>query len=66
MIELKYLKKGEDSPTARERALSEGRDQLRRYLTDSNRMGHLSRHPLHKAVAVYIGAEDLVWWEGEP
>lgn len=46
MVELKYLKKGEDSPSARERALLEGRSQLRRYLADANRMRHLSRHTL--------------------
>ncbi len=62
LIELKYLKRGEDSPKQRETALDNGREQLRRYADDGRVQQNLGEAQLHPLVLLYSGWE-LVWRE---
>jgi hypothetical protein len=62
LIELKYLKRNEDSPRQREMALEEGRQQLRRYADDGRIQQTLGEAQLHPLVLLYSGWE-LVWRE---
>ncbi len=62
LIELKYLKRSEDSPERREAALEEGREQLRRYADDARVQQALGDAQLHPLVLLYSGWE-LVWRE---
>jgi hypothetical protein len=62
LIELKYLKRGEDSPKQRETALEDGRQQLRRYAHDVRVQQALGEAQLHPLVLLYSGWE-LVWRE---
>jgi len=65
MIELKYLGRGADSPAARAQALAEGRAQIARYCEDASRRAYLSQWTLHKAVALFVGIDEVVWEEVE-
>ncbi len=62
LIELKYLKRGEDAPEKRREALEEGRQQLRRYADDPRVRQALGAAHLHPLVLLYSGWE-LVWRE---
>jgi hypothetical protein len=62
LIELKYLKRSEDSPERRKAALTEGREQLRRYADDPRIQQTLEKAQLHPLVLLYSGWE-LVWRE---
>lgn len=62
LIELKYLKRGEDSPKQREITLENGREQLRRYADDVRVRQNLGEAQLHSLVLLYSGWE-LVWRE---
>jgi hypothetical protein len=62
LIELKYLKRGEDAPEKRREALEEGRQQLRRYADDPRVRQALDAARLHPLVLLYSGWE-LVWRE---
>ncbi len=62
LIELKYLKRSEDSPERRKAALEEGREQLRRYADDPRIQQTLGKAQLHPLVLLYSGWE-LVWRE---
>jgi hypothetical protein len=62
LIELKYLKRSEDSLERREAALTEGREQLRRYTQDARVQQALGDAQLHPLVLLYSGWE-LVWRE---
>ena len=62
LIELKYLKRSEDSADRREAALTEGRAQLRRYADDARVRQALGDARLHPLVLLYSGWE-LVWRE---
>ncbi len=64
MIELKYLKKKDDTPAARERLLAEGQAELHTYLQDEPRMRYLGRYDLRTAVALFVDADELVWAAG--
>ena len=64
MIELKYVKKKQDTPAKRKRLLAEGQGELRRYLANEQRMRYLSRFELHSAVALFVDAQELVWEDG--
>jgi len=57
LIELKYLKRGEDHPTRRATLLEEGRAQLRRYRDDARVREHLGPAYLHPLVLLYSGWE---------
>jgi hypothetical protein len=57
LIELKYLKRGEDSPERREAALAEGHQQLRRYADDVRIRQTLGNAQLHPLVLLYSGWE---------
>ena len=57
LIELKYLKRGEDSPARREEALAEAREQLRRYRDDPRVRQPLGEAQLHPLVLLYSGWE---------
>lgn len=57
LIELKYLKRGEDSPARREEALEEARTQLRRYADDPRIRQKLGEAQLHPLVLLYSGWE---------
>ncbi|MDX9721011.1 MAG: AAA family ATPase [Myxococcota bacterium] len=61
MVELKYLKRKQDSAAAREQALATGRAELARYLADESRMSYLGRYQVHAAVALFVGSDELVW-----
>ena len=63
MIELKYLGRGDDSPAARQRALADGRAQIERYCQDEARMAYLNQYTLKRAVALFVGVDELVWEE---
>ena len=65
LIELKYLKRGEDTPEKRREALEEGRQQLRRYTDDPRVREALGAARLHPLVLLYSGWE-LVWREEIP
>ncbi len=57
LIELKYLKRGEDSPERRRQAIAEAEGQLRRYRSDPRVLGPLGAATLHPLVLVYSGWE---------
>ena len=57
LIELKYLKRGEDSPARRAEALAAAREQLRRYRDDSRVRQVLGAAQLHPLVLLYSGWE---------
>jgi hypothetical protein len=57
LIELKYLKRSEDSPGNRQEALEAGRDQLRRYIDDPRIRQTLGKAHLHPLVLLYSGWE---------
>lgn len=66
LIELKYLKRNEDSPERRRRAIAEAEAQLARYAQDSRVLAALGPATLHPLVLVYSGWE-LVYraeWTG--
>ncbi len=66
LIELKYLKRGEDSPERRRRAIAEAEAQLARYARDSRVLAALGPATLHALVLIYNGWE-LVYraeWSG--
>jgi len=57
LIELKYLKRSEDSPVKREEALTEARAQLCRYADDERVRQALGDAQLHPLVLLYSGWE---------
>ncbi len=61
-IELKYLKRGEDTLEQRREALEEGRQQVRRYADDPRVRQALGAARLYPLALLYSGWE-LVWRE---
>jgi len=57
MIELKYLKRGEDSPAQRQKVIVEAETQLQRYMQDARVREVLGPATLHPLVLVYSGWE---------
>lgn len=57
LIELKYLKRGEDSPAQREKVMVEAQAQLRQYAQDKRVQKALGPATLHPLVLVYSGWE---------
>lgn len=57
LIELKYLKRGEDGPAQREKVIAEAEAQLRRYGQDARVREALGPATLHPLVLVYSGWE---------
>lgn len=57
LIELKYLKRGDDSPAQRQQALETARAQLRRYAGDARVRETLGEASLHPLVLLYSGWE---------
>ena len=57
LIELKYLKRGEDSPAQREKAIADAEAQLQRYGQDARVREVLGPATLHPLVLVYSGWE---------
>ena len=62
LIELKYLKRGEDSPAQRQKVITEAQAQLARYGQDARVREVLGPATLHSLVLVYSGWE-LVYRE---
>ncbi len=56
-IELKYIKRSEDSPMQRERVITEAETQLRQYWQDARVREVLGPATLHPLVLVYSGWE---------
>jgi hypothetical protein len=57
LIELKYLKRSEDSPTQRQRVITEAETQLQQYWQDARVRETLGPATLHPLVLVYSGWE---------
>lgn len=57
LIELKYLRRGEDTPKRRKALISEGEAQLRRYLADAELQRRAGPTTLHGLLLVYHGWE---------
>ena len=57
LIELKYLKRGEDTPERRQQAIAEAEFQLSRYRQDTRVLNALGAATLHPLVLVYSGWE---------
>ena len=57
LIELKYLKRGEDSPAQRQKVIVEAETQLQRYMQDARVREVLGPATLHPLVLVYSGWE---------
>jgi len=62
LIELKYLRRGEDTPAKREQLIAEARAQLRRYASDARVLSQLGEANLHPILLLYSGWE-LVYRE---
>ncbi len=57
LIELKYIKRGEDTPTQRQKVITEAQAQLARYSQDARVREVLGPATLHPLVLVYSGWE---------
>jgi hypothetical protein len=57
LIELKYLKRGEDSPAARQQKMAEAKRQLQQYQSDQRILSHLGHAKLHSIILLYCGWE---------
>ena len=57
LIELKYLKRSEDTPQRRQQVITEAESQLRRYRQDTRVLAALGPATLHPLVLVYSGWE---------
>ncbi len=57
LIELKYLKRGEDNPTQRQKVIAEAETQLARYGQDARVREVLGPATLHPLILVYSGWE---------
>ncbi len=69
LIELKYLKRGEDSPAQRQKVITEAQAQLARYEQDARVREVLGPATLHPLVLVYSGWElayQAEWAETTP
>ncbi len=69
LIELKYLKRGEDNPAQREKAIADAEAQLQRYWHDARVREVLGPATLHPLVLVYSGWELIYraeWAEATP
>lgn len=62
LIELKYLKRSEDSPAQRQKVIVEAQAQLQQYGQDARVRELLGLATLHPLILVYSGW-DLVYWE---
>ncbi|MCC6135850.1 MAG: PD-(D/E)XK nuclease domain-containing protein [Candidatus Contendobacter sp.] len=62
LIELKYLKRSEDSPAQRQKVITEAQAQLARYRQDARVREVLGPATLHPLILVYSNWE-LVYWE---
>jgi hypothetical protein len=57
LIELKYLRRGEDAPERRAALIADGEAQLRRYLADVDQRRRAGSTQLHGLLLVYHGWE---------
>lgn len=57
LIELRYLKRSEDTPERRRQVIAEAEAQLRRYRADQRVLSRLGEAVLHPLVLVYSGWE---------
>lgn len=62
LIELKYVKRSEDSATQRQKVIAEAQTQLRQYAQDARVRELLDPATLHPLILVYCGWE-LVYRE---
>ena len=66
LIELKHLKRSDDTPARRQRLIAEAEAQLGRYRNDSQVEQHLGPATLHPIVLLYSGWELVYRAELEP
>lgn len=57
LIELEYLARGNDTPTRRQKLISEAEAQLTRYQGDARVQEHLGSATLHSIILLYSGWE---------